>query len=276
MDEYPRWRENIKMEKEYQVGKLIYDGNIYDGMNTEMADLPFYSRWLQKRISGNILELCCGTGRLTIPLTQEGYNITGVDNSTSMLKQAKEKADELNVAISFIESDMRYLDLTEVYDIIFIPFNSIHHLYTNQDFFDVLIGVKKHLKEDGYFIFDCFNPNIHYIVNSENEEQIIAEYSTKNGRNVVVKQTMMYENTTQINRIKWHYFIDGEFDSIQNLDMRLFYPQELDTYLSIHGFKIMNKFGGFNEEIFEDKSEKQIFICKKLATTNKSEKRSII
>lgn len=77
------------MEEKYKVGNLIYDGNIYDGMNTEIVDLPFYLRWLKKRKNGNILELCCGTGRLTIPLAQEGYNITGVDNNSSMFKKAK-------------------------------------------------------------------------------------------------------------------------------------------------------------------------------------------
>ncbi|MCD7973648.1 MAG: class I SAM-dependent methyltransferase [Candidatus Azobacteroides sp.] len=251
------------MEEKYNVGTLIYDGNIYDGMNTEIVDLPFYSRWLRKRKKGTILELCCGTGRLTIPLAQEGYSITGVDNNTSMLKQAREKANEWNVPVKFMESDIRFLDLPEVYDIIFIPFNSIHHLYNNEDFFDVLLKVRKHLKDDGYFLFDCFNPNIHYIVHSEKEEKMIAEYSTKDGRDVVVKQTMVYENKTQINRIKWHYFINGKFDSIQNMDMRLYFPKELDTYLSMHEFKIIHKFGGFEEEIFEDKSEKQILVCKK-------------
>ncbi len=251
------------MDKKYKVGNLIYDGNIYDGMNTEIADLPFYSRWLKKKKNGNILELCCGTGRLTIPLAKEGYNIVGVDNNTSMLKQAKGKANELKTPIEFIKSDIRSLDLPEVYDIIFIPFNSIHHLYSNQDFFNVLISVKKHLKKNGYFIFDCYNPNIHYIVNSEQEEKIIADYSTKDGRKVVIKQTMIYENNTQINRIKWHYFIDGKFDSIQSLDMRMFFPQELDSYLELNGFNIIHKFGGFEEEVFENKSEKQIFVCKK-------------
>ncbi|MCC8199445.1 MAG: class I SAM-dependent methyltransferase [Tannerellaceae bacterium] len=251
------------MEQTYKVGNLIYDGDIYDGMNTDMADLPFYSHWLEKRKKGNILELCCGTGRLTIPLTQEGYKITGVDISTSMLKQAKEKANELDAPIRFITSDIRALDLPEMYDIIFIPFNSIHHLYTNQDLFHVLTGVKKHLKKDGYFLFDCFNPDIRYMVHAEKEEQVVAEYSTRDGRHVVVKQTMMYENTTQINRIKWHYFINGAFDSIQNLDMRLFFPQELDTYLCMYGFKIMHKFGGFKEEVFEDQSGKQIFVCQR-------------
>lgn len=37
------------MGERYTVGELIYDGNIYDGMNTEINDLSFYSRWLKKR-----------------------------------------------------------------------------------------------------------------------------------------------------------------------------------------------------------------------------------
>lgn len=251
------------MEKDYQVGKLIYDGDIYDGMNTEMTDLPFYSRWLSKKKKGNILELCCGTGRLTIPLTQEGYHITGVDNSTTMLKQAKAKARDMKTPITFIKADMRTFDLPETYDIIFIPFNSIHHLYNNQDFFDTLLRVKKHLKKDGYFIFDCFNPNIHYIVQAEQQELVVGEYTTQDGREVVVKQTMAYENKTQINRIKWHYHINGQFHSTQNLDMRMYFPQELDAYLTMHGFKTIHKFGSFKEETFENKSDKQIFVCKK-------------
>ena len=36
------------MNSNYQVGDLIYDANIYDGMNTDLADLHFYKRWLPK------------------------------------------------------------------------------------------------------------------------------------------------------------------------------------------------------------------------------------
>ena len=71
---------------------------------------------------------------------------------------------------------------------------------------------------------------------------------------------MRYESATQINRIAWHYFINDEFDSVQKLDMRMFYPQELDTYLKSAGFSILHKFGGFGEEEFVDSSDKQVFI----------------
>lgn len=69
---------------------------------------------------------------------------------------------------------------------------------------------------------DCFNPNIQYIVENEKGQAMIAEYTTDDGREVLIKQTMRYECATQINRIEWYYFINEEFHSTQNLDMRLF------------------------------------------------------
>ncbi|WP_437373441.1 class I SAM-dependent methyltransferase [Maribacter litoralis] len=250
------------MNSNYKVGDLIYDANVYDGMNTNLADLQFYKRWLPKNKNSRILELCCGTGRLTLPIAQAGYNISGVDNTSSMLEAAKEKASKEGLEVEFINADIRTLDLPDQYDLIFIPFNSIHHLYTNEDVFMAFSVVKRHLKEGGIFLLDCFNPNIQFIVESEKEQKEIAEYTTEDGREILIKQKMRFENKTQINRIEWHYYINGKFDSIQNLDMRLFFPQELDSYLEWKGFKIIHKFGGFEEESFNDNSEKQIFVCK--------------
>lgn len=250
-----------KKSAQYLVGDLIYDANIYDGMNSNLNDLEFYKRWMPKNKEARILELCCGSGRLTIPIAEKGYAITGVDFTATMLEQANLKAAKSGLEIDFIEADIRTLDLDETFDLIFIPFNSIHHLYENEDLFKTFNVVKSHLNEGGLFLLDCFNPNIQSIVEGEKEQNKIAEYITNDGRAVLINQIMHYENKTQINRIKWHYHINGTFHSTQNLDMRLFFPQELDAYLKSNGFNILHKFGSFKEELFNDNSEKQIFIC---------------
>jgi len=255
--------ENLSNEN-YHVGDFIYDANIYDGLNTFLSDLKFYKKWMPTDKNAQILELCCGSGRLTIPLAKEGYKISGVDQSFSMLNQAKLKAKNENLNIDFFEQDVRILELENQFEFIFIPFNSMHHLYFNEDLFNTLKRVKKHLKEDSLFVLDCYNPNIQYIANAEKQKCKIAEYQTIDGRKVVIEQTMKYESNTQINRIQWHYFINEEFHSVQNLDMRMYFPQELDTYLKWVGFEIIHKFGNFDEEQFNDISEKQIFICKKI------------
>lgn len=248
------------MNTDYKVGDLVYDANIYDGLNTFLSDLPFYKKWLPKSKDAKILELCCGTGRLTLPIAKDGYNICGVDYTSSMLEQAKAKAFQAGLEIRFIQADIRTLNLQERFDLIFIPFNSIHHLYKNEDLFKTLERVKSHLKEGGLFLLDCFNPNIQYIVEGQKEQKVIAEYVTKDGRKVLIKQTMHYENATQVNRIEWHYFINGKFHSIQNIDMRLFFPQELDSYLQRAGFNVIHKLGDFEEKVFNDNSEKQIYV----------------
>lgn len=142
------------LNSDYTIGELIYDANIYDGLNTFLTDFQFYKNWMPKHKNSHVLELCCGSGRLTIPLAKSGVNILGVDNSKTMLAKAKLSAQNEGVKIDFIEADIRNLDLITRFDLIFIPFNSIHHLYHNQDLFSVLKNVMKHLKDDGILIFD--------------------------------------------------------------------------------------------------------------------------
>ncbi|MEM6686839.1 MAG: class I SAM-dependent methyltransferase [Bacteroidota bacterium] len=250
------------MKNKYTVGNLIYDAGIYDGMNTNMDDLQFYKKWMPEDTNARILEVCCGTGRLTIPIAKDGHHITGVDYTKSMLEEARSKAADADVNIEFIEADMRTLALHKTYDLIFIPFNSVHHLYTNDDLFRTLTAVQQHLRKDGLLLFDCFMPNIQFITEGEKALKEVSTYTTKDGREVVIKEIMRYENSTQINRIEWHYFINGAFDSVQNLDMRMFFPQELDSYLQQHNFEIVHKFGSFEEDAFTDASQKQIFVCR--------------
>lgn len=194
-------------------------------------------------------------------MAQDGHNIVGVDYTSSMLEQAKLKANQAGVKVTFVKADIRNLDLKEKFDLIMIPFNSIHHLYENEDLFRSLNVVKNHLKKGGLFLLDCFNPNIQFIVEGEKKQKQVASYTTDDGREILIKQVMRYESKAQINRIQWHYYINGAFDSIQNLDMRLYFPKELDAYLTHCGFKILHKFGNFEEGVFEDNSEKQVFIC---------------
>ena len=84
------WRTTY-MNSDYKVGDLIYDANIYDAMNTNLDDWYFYKRWLPENKDARILELCCGTGRLTLLIAKEGYDITGIDIPLQCLPRQKLK-----------------------------------------------------------------------------------------------------------------------------------------------------------------------------------------
>ena len=109
-------------DKNYIVGDLIYDAAIYDGLNTFLDDLEFYKKWLPKDKEANILELCCGTGRLTIPIAKEGYNITGVDYTASMLNQAIAKANKEQLSIDFVQEDWIWERDSILFSFLLIPF----------------------------------------------------------------------------------------------------------------------------------------------------------
>jgi ubiquinone/menaquinone biosynthesis C-methylase UbiE len=249
------------MRNEYFVGDFIYDAQIYDGFNTQTDDLAFYLKFFADHDIKKVLELCCGTGRLTIPLFESGINITGIDINQSMLDEAEKKSKDKGCPINFLHGDMRSFHLEEKFDAVFIPFNSIHHLYTNDDLFHTLQAVEDHLSKGGYLIIDYFNPSIRYIVESENGREKIAEYETQDGRKVVIHQTMKYENDTQINRIQWQFVINNKIHSSEALDMRIFYPKELDSYIETNQFKIIQKYGDYDRSGFVADSPKQLLVC---------------
>jgi hypothetical protein len=72
---------------------------------------------------------------------------------------------------------------------------------------------------------------------------------------------MKYENDTQINRIQWQFVINNKIHSSEALDMRIFYPKELDSYIETNQFKIIQKYGDYDRSGFVADSPKQLLVC---------------
>lgn len=103
-----------------------------------------------------MLELGCGTGRLTIPLEREGHDITGLDNSDRMLRRARSKPIAVGVDATWSEGDMRGIDLSRQFSLIFCPFGTFNHLHRDE-VSECLASVREHLLPDGHFVLDTFN-----------------------------------------------------------------------------------------------------------------------
>ncbi len=126
-----------------------------------MDNIP-YKEWCQYIISllnkynikqGNLVELGCGTATLSLLLEQEGYHITGIDNSPDMLSIAAEKLTP-NSHISLQLQDMSDLTLEGTYDAFFCVCDSLNYLVTKEDILHTFQGIKAYLKKDGIFLFD--------------------------------------------------------------------------------------------------------------------------
>ena len=79
------------------------DGELYDVTNTlKDIEVEFFGG-IARQYRGPILDVASGTGRLTIPLAEQGYEITGVDIAPGMIKNVKEKAARLGLSVHWIE-----------------------------------------------------------------------------------------------------------------------------------------------------------------------------
>lgn len=245
----------------FGVGYLVYNPQIYDKVNQHEEDIKFYYN-IAKKLKGKVLELCCGTGRITIPLKEKGIDITGVDFTKAMLNEAKKKANNKKLQIDFFLEDMRVLNLKKKFSMIFIPFNSLQNTYSIEDVSKIFTVVTKHLEEDGIFVFDIFPPNIHFMVNAEKGYREIKKFKLDNGEKVELSEKGKYDSATQIFRLNWKHKI-GETINNQKLDMRCFYPLEMDLHILYNNFKIIEKFGDFDSNEFTSDSKKIIYVCKK-------------
>lgn len=246
--------------------RLIYKGEIYDAINFFSFDLGFYKKWCGSR-TGSVLELCCGTGRLTIPLKKAGLDITGLDLSDSMLETARAKAGKEHLDLLFLRDDMRRFSVDKKYSAIFIPFNSLQDIYSVEDVESTLNNVRAHLEPDGLFLFDVFNPSIHLMVQREKEFTEAFDFKTSSGKRITVRERCKYDAAAQINRVRWYFDIEGT-ESIEEFNMRCYFPLELDALLKYNHFEVLHKFGTFEEGSFDSESMRQIYVCKMKPATN--------
>jgi SAM-dependent methyltransferase len=243
---------------------LYSDGRHYDRQHKGITDdIPFYLRQARK-CGGPVLELACGTGRIALVLAQEGIPVSGLDISEPMLAEARRKAAAAGLNIDLIHADCRDFDLAARFKLIFLPFNSIAHLHDLESIEACFSAVERHLASSGRFIVDIFNPRLDILLRSPSERYPVAEYPDPDGRGtVVVTENNVYDTATQVNRIRWYYRIgqDGK-EVVHKLNMRVFFPQELDSLLVYNGFFIEAKYGDYDETPFGSDSPKQIPVCR--------------
>ncbi|MBI4721665.1 MAG: class I SAM-dependent methyltransferase [Candidatus Stahlbacteria bacterium] len=247
--------------KPIDCGPIYRNGRYYDIQNKDFVDdISFYLHKI-KNYGEPVLELACGTGRITIPMAEQGIQITGLDISEPMLAQAKRKAERID--IEWVKADCRDFKLSKKFNLIFVPFNSIAHIHDLESIKSCLSYVKMHLKDNGRFIIDIFNPCLNILTRDPSNRYPVAEYPDPDGKgNVVITENNVYDSATQINYIKWYYKIGNQAKEIvEELNLRMFYPQEIDAILYYNGLMIEDKFGNYDETPFMSTSPKQIIVC---------------
>jgi cyclopropane fatty-acyl-phospholipid synthase-like methyltransferase len=207
----------------------------------------------------SVLEIGCGTGRLSLPLARCDLSLTGVDVSARMLSRARARASAENLQITFIEADGRSLDTGSLFDVIVVPFNTLAHFRTPDDLEQLFARVQSQLSDVGAFAIDVANPMPWFMQDAQqpvHTDPIVLPCGTQ----CSVSESFTYDQATQIQHRTIHVR-SGEAETRLQLQTRVFFPQELDAMLRSAGFRILGKFGSFGVTPFVSGCDRQLVLC---------------
>ena len=134
--------------------------DFYDWENAQTLDRRDVKFWqaMAERAGGPVLELGCGTGRVTIPVARTGARITGVDRSSEMLAHAVRRARRVRsyARPSLVRGDIRYLPFRSSarFDLVMAPYGILQSLVRESDLKATLASVARVLARGGVFGVD--------------------------------------------------------------------------------------------------------------------------
>lgn len=206
-----------------------------------------------------ILELACGTGNITIPLSKKGYDILGADISPDMLMVASHKAAEAGEKIVFIERDMRELELRGGYDCVLCLCDGINYITEDEGLYKVFRSAYQSLGQDGAFIFDV---STHYKLKYILGENTFGE----NLGDVCYLWENFFDERTNTAEMDLTIFLqEGKlFKKFEEFHLQRAYKlEELISALRSAGFTEITCFDAFKFEMPEEHSERVFFLARK-------------
>jgi SAM-dependent methyltransferase len=240
----------------------LYDvPTLYDRMVQPGPCQAFY-RDLAGRTGGPILELACGTGRLTLALARAGYEVVGLDASSAMLRAAQAKAEAEQVEITFIHGAMRSFDLGRRFALVILCSNSLAHLTTNEDLKASLTCITKHLAPEGVFAFDVVNPDVGALARSPSDCMRL-DLGPNPSSSIAVEEVASYDPVQQIRVAQWRVLEpDTSTREVAPLTLRLLFPQEVPLLLEAAGLALAARYGDFARNPLTSDSLNQICLAR--------------
>lgn len=203
-----------------------------------------------------VLDLCCGTGQLARLLSEEGYEVTGIDGSEELLKYARDIAP----GVDFICDDARSFGLPPSFNLVTSFFDSLNHVMTIEELESVFRNVYSCLFEEGLFIFDM-NLEPGYLAQWQGYFGIVED-------DHVCLFPQSYDPETKIARFDATMFrlTDYWYRSDVTLLQKCYPVEEISNALSRAGFSVLDIFGYALEHGRQDltaDSERAFFLCEK-------------
>lgn len=266
------------------MSKALYDGFIADYYDESplvrgrTQDVSFYLDAVHQH-GDPVLELGCGTGRITLALAQAGHRVTGLDISERMLQRCEQKRAalprETRERVHLVQGDMTKFDLGEKFRVVIIPFRPMQHLLETPQHVACLESVKKHLwssgrrsgDKRGRLILDVFQTDAERMHDPVyQKEDLVTEYSMPDGRHVrIAERVAAFHRAEQRNDVEMIFYVKDGHGKEERLvfawTLRYFFRYEVEHLLARCGFRARAVYGNFDRSPLADTSPEMIFVA---------------
>jgi SAM-dependent methyltransferase len=200
------------------------------------------------------LELAIGTGRVALPLSERGVHVHGIELSEAMVRQlrAKPGADTIDVAIG----DMTTTRVEGRYGLVYLVFNTIGNVTTQDGQVAVFENAAAHLEPGGCFLIETLVPAVRqlpvgerFAVFDHTDEHLgIDEYD------VATQQTWSHHYSST----------DGETYHRRSIPFRYTWPAELDLMARIAGMRLRHRWADWDRSPYDADSVKHVSVWEKV------------
>ena len=225
---------------------------VYDSLNADI-DYKIWADFFEKCFSEHlkekpeiILDLACGTGRMTRELASRGYDMIGVDGSADMLSEAYSYG--VDGGILYLNQDMREFELYGTVGAVVSCLDSINYLLSEKDLEKTFSLVHNYLEPDGIFIFDVNSP--YKFENIYGDNSYILEGERDDGSMIYCGWQNSFDRESGICDFYLSVFEEDEdgkyFRSDETQKERCYTVETLKQLLQNCGFEFLFAVGGFD------------------------------
>jgi SAM-dependent methyltransferase len=203
----------------------------------------------------SVLDMCCGPGRHSLELARRGYRVTAVDRNPEYLDRAKTMAHKENLALEFIQEDMRLFQRPD-------GFHLALNLYTSFGYFEnpgedrqVVQNLLVSLKAEGRLIMELMGREVLTRVFRERDWQ-----PTEDGAFFLEERKPNSDWTWMDNR--WILIKEGRIKEY-NLKLRIYGGADLARVLLESGFRKVELFGDLQGSPYDHKAKRLVAVALK-------------
>jgi SAM-dependent methyltransferase len=201
---------------------------------------------------GRALELAIGTGRIALPLAAAGIAVDGIDIAPAMVARLREKPGGEGIAVTL--GDFADVPVDRSYRLVYIVFNSLFNLLTQDDQVRCFANVASHLEDEGVFVVEAFTPG--YLHRLRDDQYVDAEEIRVDRVGLDVAR----HDPVDQRLVKNHVSFTAAGIGLNPIVLRYAWPAELDLMARIAGLRLKERFGGFGREPFTAASRTHVSV----------------